>query len=410
MPTAPKQVQSVAPSQSAATAPMTKLYTCEIGQVCEYIGDKYCNAENNFCSDSFKQPKYVNQVGYDVAQDGSLINDYIKNKAGFKAIDLWLVVDASKSFEEKRKAATEVVAKAYVDDLSKKVDVSIGIIVSHSKYSNYSVLKNKNIFYQKSTEPRILRFTPDMKDSERAALRQVLIDKMTQMPEDRELSDNSQVDFGLYNYSQALSKSKLKTLDELDVFSAKRTFVTYFISEKRDICADESLLSSIEEHDWYQAHCPSISSPYLLRQKINEIFNETGERPNYVGGFIYSDKNQKDISANLHVSYGYTSFIDLMGGGVVDLQNDKMGWNEWSQVSYKNGMKKIVDIAHNGNYQDSYYIVDGKKCIVDLKNLEKESFKVYADGKPVTAYLDYQTNKVRVIESGEKISFHYRLK
>lgn len=404
MPVTPTSIQTNATQQEVdddlSSDINKKLYICVPGGVCEFIGDKFCNQENNFCNDDFKLPKFFEDADYDIAKDGCLVNRFANKKDSPANVDLWLIVDSNQSFEEKRKAAAEILAKAYIDELSKKVKVTVSVIPSHTKFSIYSPTKNKNIFYQKADEPRVLHFSPEMKETDRAKLRQVLFDKLSQMPLDRELEDNSEVGFGLYTYIQALTRIDASDLEQ------ESELVTYFISDKRDICSDIKRISTYEEHDWHQTHCPSLSSPYLVRSKANGMIKKLKVKNHRVGGFI----NASD-SNNNRLGFGYNSYISLMGGSSFDFSLIDKDIQVWVDDSYNKKMKKVMDVYYQeSNISSGFFIVDGKKAIVDLKLLDKKSFKVFVDGKPVQPYLDYQTNRVRISESGDNISVHYRLK
>ena len=313
---------------------------------CSNVNSQFCNNDDDGFQDTippitFTPPTCnVHQPIPTNFPDRTCYENIFQNstKGNINGVNVWLVVDSSRSFDQARLAVGRAVSRSFLASLQHKVPVTVSIIPAHAPSSSYGSATSYNgRIYGEAT------FRPTMTSSQVAAAEANLLSRLDSAMQESPISlakRNRQSLDGL-NYASSGSSQILggpnSGSDEMGLDSfmaamenysipANNAWVVMFLADENDICARElSHNGSIYYSHYNEAelfnrgYCNGVSADIAY----NRAKAYAGNRPFAVGAMTYLDYNTIPNSAHAQssVGIGYTRMAGLAktNGKLIDL-------------------------------------------------------------------------------------------
>lgn len=419
---------------------------------CDNTNVSFCDPGDNGLTDQ------VPDLGWtppqcDVSHSGVCYSNIYQDtrRNPISAVDIWLVVDSSRSFDSERQAVGRAVANSFIRNLVAQVPVNISVIASHApSYPYYSAggptyrsaapAMNPSVFYQHSYEPVTvtIRNTSEIY-SKTSELLTKLDSAMRESPISLAKRDRAQIEvlpsyfrswplagphsgsdeLGLRNFMDAMTGPYRASIPR------DHGWVVLFMSDENDACVPFTNYSSrspykvgsyyyshasdeAEMFDWY---CGGVS----VSQVYNQAMRFAGDRPFALGAMVYRDRNTIPSSAHAQadIGKGYLEVVARAGrqGVIVDLASAS-----WSlENAAHNLVNELASITNEsvGNHTQ-YPIYDNNYNRLSLNKVETINgtfnLQVYVDGQRSNYSIDPAYSLIRPSNIGRQVEIRFCLK
>jgi hypothetical protein len=307
---------------------------------------------------------------------------YDTRRNPINAVDVWLVVDSSGSFNDdtdiidEREAVANAIAGDFIQQLAQQVPVRVSVIVGHAPSGPYggrvsdAPATNPEVFYRTDSEPLTITINgPGDISRARSQLLAKLDDRMRVSPMSLARNNkarigmygngvsnpsrfyNGTVDFGsingnpgsagphsgsdevgLRNFYDAMRRTRL---------AANSGWVVLFLSDENDVCTPTTSRSSRSSHPWIRRNSPVPNyfnfyfshafdeqnafewycHDFSLQRVYAEAVRYANGQPYAMGAMVY--RNRSTIPAGAHpqadVGKGYLDLVAMAQGVTVDL-------------------------------------------------------------------------------------------
>jgi hypothetical protein len=342
------------------------------------------------------RPKPVEPKCEDVTYDHP---DY----QGVQGINLWIVMDGSKSNLQERVTQLKAVIKAYDTKLARQIPFTVSVITGHSRKSIYSVAydgpgrdTNKDFFFRSDAgEPAVIKFSPDMSQGDRQNAEQALVNKILGMKTDNSAGISDGGELLAYNLNAAFKAERLAWAKEKGALKNNYLLQIAFMTDENDICSPGHVPSTTmstangpidREAVSYRDHCFGMdtgvsefsrNTNYSVNNYSKTLYNNLARmaktREVLLTGYLYTGEAPHD--GQNEFGNGLVQLIKKTGGRAYDLSGLR---------SEENQMGAAEDLANFTNMEADLYV----------------KFEIKKDGKPVDASkFDMSQTKVYVGEN-----------
>lgn len=364
------------------------------------------------------------------------INTYpdIRRNA-INGVDIWLVVDSSRSFDDERVAVGRALADGFIRDLVRQVPVNISVIAGHAPSGPYGGVRssapaqNSSVFYRHSSEPLTItiRNTSEI-SSKRAQLLAKLDEAMRESPISIAKRNGGSLEVlsgqrrswplrGPHSGSDELGLRNF--LDAMRYASIPRdnAWVVLFMSDENDACTpfvqNGSYVYShptdeAEMKSWY---CDGVTTSRVYAEAVQYA----GDRPFALGALVYT--GQAAIPSGAHpqasVGRGYTQVVAKAGANGVMVDLAAQDWMGLQNVADRlvEGLARITN--NSVGHHTQFTLCDEYTNHMSLNRVETRSgrfnMQVYINGRQSNYSIDSRNSLVRPsnIRSNDELEIHF---
>lgn len=404
---------------------------------CDRSSDLFCDPGDDGLTDDVPDLSW-NLPDCDVVNRGNgcytnVCHDTRRNP--IKGVDVWLVVDSSRSFDDERVAVGKALAEGFIRDLVEEVPVNISVIAGHAPSGPYGGVAssaphmNPGVFYRHGSEPVTvtIRNTSEIASKKNQLLTK-LRESMRESPISRAKRARRSVEVlpgqweGWSLAGPHSGSDELGLRNFLDAINGRNRayvprnngWVVLFMSDENDAC------TPFTENGYYVYSHPTDESEmrrwYCSGVNTSKVYAEAvrfaGARPFALGAMVY--RNSRTIPSNAHaqasIGKGYLELVAKAGGnGVsVDLASAVDSWSLDSTADRVVGelariTNKSVGVHTKYGIQSNYFDkrlslnrVATKNGVIDLQ--------VYVDGKRSKSRytIDSKNSLIQLSEPGER--------
>ena len=332
-----------------------------------------------------------------------------------RAVDLWLVVDASKSFDRERVEVGQAIVQGFVDATRMGVPVNVSVIAAHSPDSPDSTLLSSSVFYRHGSEPATVVLQPGMSAS---ALNQATNDLLAKLDSNMRMDPWRRIHAsGLHSGADEMGLLALSNAMKRVPSNPENALTIMFLSDENDVCMGPQFNDSHDpdENQMYNQYCDGVTPTSIYQQ----IRNYAGDRPTIVTSVVYSGTVAIPAEANNTVGRGYMDVTSLAGGKLFELPPVGASSDYLRQMAIE---ASHVTAGMTGRYARTYphypvYNLNGQP--IDLSSIRVLSsgvldMKVVATINGVREWVGYQSDPVYNLVTpdnvGEGIEIRYCLK
>lgn len=326
---------------------------------------------------------------------------------GPRAMNVWVVMDGSKSNTKERYSQLLSLISMYEQNLARSMPLTIALITGHSPESSDSVLGGHSLFYKHDSEPTVIKFHAGMSQEQRNNAIRALEKKVMHMRTDnsRGISDGGELMTA--NLLAALKPSNRARATQAGAFGNGNILNIHFMGDENDICTkgnvpDADIIknpetgktTTREEYARYK-HCGmmDVNAQGYSQTLFNELsaINQSGEAKIHLTGFIYTGENGVPRDGENEVGHGMLELIQATGGRAYDLAalNSSDAYNKAS-------LALAGHINKEGNLYVRYQLKDEGK-IVGLSNINRKKTVVMVDGRETTYRTDSNGNYIYLV-------------
>lgn len=336
-------------------------------------------------------------------------NDYeydVPPYNGPRAMNVWVVMDGSKSNSKERYAQMLSLVSMYEQNLARSMPLTISFITGHSPESHDSVLGGKSLFYKHDSEPTVIKFFAGMSQSERNSAIRALEKKTMLMRTDNSPGVSDGGELLTANLLAALKPSNRARAAQLGAYGNGNILNIHFMGDENDICTpgqvpDENKMknpetgktTTREEYARYK-HCGmmDVNAQGYSQTLFNELkaINDTETRI-HLTGFIYTGEHAVPRDGENEVGHGLLELIQATGGRPYDLAalNGQDAYNRASQAL-------AGHINKEGNLYVRYQLKDQDQ-VVGLGQIDRKRTVVTVDGRDTTYRTDTNNNYIYLV-------------
>lgn len=309
-------------------------------------------------------------------------SNYQPGNYGTRGVNIWLVVDGSKSFPIEKEDAIRALMRDYTNNIN--IPTTFSVISGHSRVSSDSVTyqnRMSDFFYKNDpSEPAVVRLKPGMSAEERRAQEDLLVSKILGMRTDNTRGKSDGGELLVYNLSAALHPQRLEWARSVGAFSDHNAFGVVFMSDENDICTqDRSRPVKQSEAEAYRDHCVGMDNTANVIGALQQI---SKIKPVFASGYIYTGETQipQDMENDNGIGLGMLDIIQANKGLAIDLGAMASG-----RMTYSGAAERLAKLTHVRGKMDQarYQIVSKDGRPVPFNQLDMDRTKVYVDGKQV---------------------------
>ncbi len=325
---------------------------------------------------------------------------------GPRAMNVWVVMDGSKSNAKERYSQMLSLVNMYEQNLARSMPLTISFITGHSPESNDSVLGGKSLFYRHGSEPTVIKFFGGMSQGERNAAVKALEAKVMLMRTDNSPGVSDGGELMTANLLAALKPSNRSRAAQLGAYGNGNILNVHFVGDENDICTpgqvpDENKIknpetgktTTREEYARYK-HCGmmDVNGQGYSQTLFNELqaINQSGEARVHLTGFIYTGEHAVPRDGENEVGHGMLELIQASGGRAYDLAALS------GQDSYN---KAGASLASHINREGELYVryqLKNQNEVVSLGQIDRKKTAVFVDGRETSYRTDSQNNYIYV--------------
>ena len=310
------------------------------------------------------------EITYDHSQ---YVPDY-----GTRGVNIWLVVDGSKSFPIEKPAALRALINDYMGAIARRIPVTFSVISGHSRHSRDSVtFQNRmdNFFYRVSNEPHTVKFLPRMSQEQIARQADILVEKVMGMRTDNSPGVSDGGELLMYNLAAALNPERLEWAKSAGAFGDNNAFGVIFMGDENDICSPAAN-ATVSEKTAYRDHCFGQDFIADVKAKLARIAQH---KPVFVSGYIYTGETQVPRDGDNGVGHGMLELIQQTQGVALDL-----GAIAGGQMSYSSAAERLAQLTNTrGNLDEARYRISRDGRNVPFNQLDMTRTRVFVDGRQV---------------------------
>lgn len=362
--------------------------------------------------DDYKQP---------VADCEDYEYDYPKYK-GPKAVNVWVVMDGSKSNTPERYKQLLGIVEMYESTIARDIPIHLAVITGHSKQSNDSALSG-NAFFQHSNEPYILTFGHGNK--QRNQMLKYLEEKILGMRTDNSdgISDGGEL-LTVNLLAVLKNQSAMNTVKQGDILNI------HFIGDENDICT----IGQREDFDKINVNGKIMSREDYARNLNCKHMKVTNNGKGYsktladainkihsskraivhTSGFIYTNEDtvpRTNATDENEVGRGIVDLIEATDGRAFDLATLLFGAGGVNEEAvYAAGSEMMEYMNSSSSMYERIQATDRSGKALDLRDVDYERSRVYVDDREV----EYQASNDGYINlnrrcpvEGRKLKFRY---
>jgi hypothetical protein len=322
---------------------------------------------------------------------------------GPKAVNVWIVMDGSKSNRQERYKQLSGMIEMYEATIAREIPIKLAVITGHSKQSSDSAI-NGNAFYKQSNDPYVLHF--GYGSSNRGQMLKFLEQKILGMRTDNSSGVSDGGELLTVNLLAALKNPEaMATVGQGDVLNI------HFLGDENDICT----IGQVEDYDKITVQGKRISREEYARQLNCGAMNVTN------GGNGYSQvladaitQIQQSGRARIHTSgFLYTGENPIPRGSATD--ENEIGRGMVDLIEVTGG--KTFDLAglftNNGTVNSVAVSAAGATVMEDINKASEMYFRHQlktASGEPMDlTRMDTRRSQVAVVDSnGRAMPVQYR--
>lgn len=345
--------------------------------------------------------------------------DYPKYN-GPRAVNVWVVMDGSKSNTPERYKQLVGVVEMYESTVARDIPINVAVITGHSKQSTDSAISG-NAFFKRGNEPYILRFGSNSGD--RNQMLKHLEEKILGMRTDNSDGVSDGGELLTVNLLAALQNpNAMNTVKKGDILNI------HFIGDENDICT----IGQVEDYDKIKVNGQVMSREYYARlmnckhmnvtnngkgysqtlaDAINKI-HDSGRAIVHTSGFIYT--NEATVPHNSatdenEVGRGIVDLIAATGGKSFDLATLLSNGTVNNEAVYAAGAEMMEAINTSANMYEKIQVKDSSGNPIEISSIDYQRSSVSVDGRQV----DYRINNGyiqlnrRCPVNGNKVKFRY---
>lgn len=322
---------------------------------------------------------------------------------GPRAMNVWVVMDGSKSNVKERHSQLLSLVTMYEQNLARSMPLTISVITGHSPESHDSVLGGKSLFYVHDSEPAVLTFHMGMSQNQRNKAIRALETKVLNMRRDNSDGISDGGELMTANLLAALKPSNRNRAAQLGAYGTGNILNIHFMSDENDICTkgekssrkipnpETGKQTTSEDYARYK-HCGAmdVNAQGYSQTLFNELdaLNKTGEAKIYLSGFLYTGESAVPQDGENEVGRGLVELIQASGGRAFDLASLS------GQDSYNKASISLASyINKEGNLYQGYQLKNGEEA-VNLSKMDRKKTKVLVDGNPVKYQISTANNKI----------------
>jgi len=363
------------------------------------------------------QGTYMQENGKCSQPPPPLCYDYdynIPEYTGPQALNVWIVMDGSKSNSPERNSEIHALIDMYQSNIARQMPITISVIAGHSKQSPASVLSG-NLFFQHGSEPAVLRFDPSMSKAQRQKAVNDLDLKIQGMQTDNSNGVSDGGELLVANLFAALSPSNLARAEQMGAFGHGNLLNVHFIGDENDICHP----GQVEDYDKitvngktmsrekyaYEKYCVTVKDfdgkTYTLAPNAQGFsqalydrlaaINQSGAAQVHLTGFLYTGDHpvpSEGFHNENEIGHGMVELIQAMNGKAYDLaalktQSDKeiAATTLMNYINASSGMSVKFKVSNkniqynNIDMNNTYVNVDKTKVNYTIDK-DKQSFQL----------------------------------
>lgn len=315
---------------------------------------------------------------------------------GPKAVNVWVVLDGSKSNTPERYKQLLGLVEMYENTIAREIPIRLAVITGHSRQSTDSAISG-NAFYKYRNEPYVLVFGQGQKQRNQSLKH--LEQKILGMRTDNSPGVSDGGELLTVNLLAALrNNNAMRTVGKGDVLNL------HFLGDENDICT----IGKVEDFDKITVNGQRMSREFYARSLNCKHMNVTANGSGY-SQTLADEINQIDSSgrANVHTSaFVYTNEATVprtsatdeneVGRGIVDLVEATGGRSfdlatlmstEKGQINreaiYAAGAEVMEGINTASQMYERIQIKDRSGKVIDTANMDYARTEVYVDGRRV---------------------------
>lgn len=371
------------------------------------------------------QPPQVTPPAPQLPPPATNCQDYeydLPSYQGPRALNVWVVMDGSKSNVKERYAQLKSLVETYENNLARRMPLTISVITGHSPESSDSVLSGKTLFYRHSNEPAVIRLSANMPQAERNEALRALEMKVLGMRTDNSSGVSDGGELLTVNLLAALKPSNRARAEQMGALGRGNLLNIHFMTDENDICTPGQVPSkkiTIRRKDGKQVqveseeysrylHCGmmDVNSHKYSQTLFNELkaINASGEAQIHLSGYIYTGENPVPRDGENEVSHGILELIQATGGRAYDLAA-LQGANSYNQAS----LAIASHLNKEGNLHVRYQLKNSGN-IVSLSTIDRSKTAAFVDGQRVEYKTDSNNNYIYLVGcpmSGKKVKIKY---
>lgn len=339
---------------------------------------------------------------------------------GPRAMNVWVVMDGSKSNTKERYSQLLSLISMYEQNLGRSMPLTIALITGHSPESKDSVLGGNSLFYKHDSEPTVIKIHAGMSQEQRNNAIRALEKKVMHMRTDNSKGISDGGELMTANLLAALKPSNRARATEVGAFGNGNILNIHFMGDENDICTkgqvpdadkiknpETGKVTTREEWARYK-HCGmmDVNAQGYSQTLFNELsaINASGEAKIHLTGFIYTGENGVPHDGENEVGHGMLELIQATGGRAYDLAalNGQDAYNKAS-------LALAGHINKEGNLYVRYQIKEEGK-VVGLSNIDRKKSAVYVDGQQTTYRTDSNNNYIYLVncpQDAKKVKIKY---
>ncbi len=412
---------------------------------CDNSSDLFCDRGDDGLTDDVP-PLDWNPPQCSVSREGNCFSNTCTDtrRNPIKGVDVWLVVDSSRSFDDERVAVGRALADGFIRDLVQQVPVRISVIVGHAPSGPYAGVGSgapavsPSIFYRHGSEPFTITINQTSEiNSKREQLLSKLRETMRESPISMAKRNRSSIEYlnnlyaswplagphsgadelGLRNFTDALQRASVPR---------DNAWVVLFMSDENDACTpfDSPRASSpyqvnghyyshpSDEEEMKRWYCNGITTA----RAYTEAVRFAGSRPFALGALVYT--GQAAIPGYAHpqasVGKGYTEVVANAGrqGVMIDLASqDFLGL----QTTANRLVGELAEITNESvGTHTQFPIYDRPGNNISLNQVAtidgRFNMQVFVDGRRTNYTVDSKNSYVRPSTLGSEVEIRFCLK
>lgn len=369
----------------------------------------------------YSPPEYNNNYKPPVSDCQDYEYDYPKY-TGPKAVNVWVVMDGSKSNTPERYKQLLGIVEMYESTIARDIPIRLAVVTGHSKQSNDSALSG-NAFFQRTNEPFVLTFGHG--NSQRSQMLKHLEQKILGMRTDNSDGISDGGELLTVNLLAALkNQNAMNTVKQGDILNI------HFIGDENDICS----IGQVEDYDKIKVNGQVVSREFYARSLNCKHMKVTNNGKGYsktladtinkihsskraivhTSGFVYTNEDtvpRTSATDENEVGRGIVDLIEATGGKSFDLATLLSGTGGVNnEAVYAAGAEMMEYINTSSNMYEKVQATDRYGKALDLSDVDYERSQVYVDGRAVEYHASadgYINLNRRCPVDGRKLKFRH---
>lgn len=312
---------------------------------------------------------------------------------GPRGVNVWVVMDGSKSNAAERADQMAALAEMYERNLARRIPITISVITGHSRKSADSALSGNTFFRKDNSDPAVLVLNPSMSSAQRAAALNGLRNKILGMRTDNSRGVSDGGELLVANLYAALSEQSIARAKQARAFGEGNILNIHFIADENDVCTPIQGASTAELQAYNEECRGRNGRPNLAANSegfSSEMYNRIVKVSNdhnvqiHLTGFVYTSSSTMPKVGQNSLGHGYIQLIQKTEGMVYDL-------GRLTSLESRNvGARELIRHINVG--AQMYPAVPLDRTAAPFAMMDAARTSVTVDGQPVQYRTDSSTN------------------